>query len=259
MSVLHTVKLTMTPSDHDVQSSGGLAAVGQLIPATLTIKHTRSWDSSGEAASPGDERALDFSYEVHANPDDWLVAGRRRARFRAKVCTKRKPHHSDLTWFGSLRSIKRTDSPSPCSRNGRDICSTPPSRSAPLPGTERRPGRATRRRTTRRPRTAPPEGCRRSSAKSTTAIKPTSSRCWPTCGAAPSGSSPVALDRGSSSGKSERRKWRVSRWVPDLGTVGVSTFLASSCGKAQTGILDGHFSSDGACRGVPGRVWRSVR
>lgn len=86
--VVHTVKLRMMPGDNDGQSSVALAAVGQIIGANLEIKHTQRWDTANvrEALSHGEEKSLQFSYEVQANPDSWLVAGRRKGHFHAKVC-----------------------------------------------------------------------------------------------------------------------------------------------------------------------------
>ena len=88
VAIVHTVKLRMTPIGNGSQTSVALAAVGQIIAANLEIKHTRRWDTTNtpEAASQSTEKPLPFSYEVQANPDSWLVAGRRKGHFHAKVC-----------------------------------------------------------------------------------------------------------------------------------------------------------------------------
>ncbi|PGH17177.1 hypothetical protein AJ79_01315 [Helicocarpus griseus UAMH5409] len=57
------------------------ATVGEMIPATLTIHHTRRW-CPVENREP--ESNLEFSYEILVNPDVWLVGGRRRGNFTAK-------------------------------------------------------------------------------------------------------------------------------------------------------------------------------
>lgn len=102
--VVHTVKLRMLPVDSDSQSSVTLAAVGQIIGANLEIKHTQRWDTAngGEALSHGEEKPLQFSYEVQANPDSWLVAGRRKGHFHAKVCQANNEHlaPNDLKFHG---------------------------------------------------------------------------------------------------------------------------------------------------------------
>ncbi|CAK7231455.1 hypothetical protein SCUCBS95973_007922 [Sporothrix curviconia] len=50
--------------------------VNQLLPATLHLRWTRVWDSSD--ASPQD---LEFSFEVSAPNDAWLIGGRRKGHF----------------------------------------------------------------------------------------------------------------------------------------------------------------------------------
>lgn len=71
--------------------------VNQLVPATLHLMWTRSWDSGSEAdgtpagsgyaakrpaaASPAFAQDLEFSYEVTAPADTWLVGGRRKGHF----------------------------------------------------------------------------------------------------------------------------------------------------------------------------------
>lgn len=87
VSFLHTVRLRIDFTNCESQVPDALAAVGQVIPATLMIKHTRGWDTSNAAgnAPHGEEKPVEFSYEVQANPDSWLIAGRRRGHFHAKV------------------------------------------------------------------------------------------------------------------------------------------------------------------------------
>lgn len=99
VSVVHTVKLRLTPVDNGGPSSVALAAVGQIIGANLEIKHTRRWDTTNvtEATLQAAQKPLHFSYEVQANPDSWLVAGRRKGHFRAKVCQTTADASSHLT------------------------------------------------------------------------------------------------------------------------------------------------------------------
>ena len=88
VSIVHTVKIRLLPADGSGQSSVALAAVGQILAGALEIKHTRRWDTANvrEVPPPEEDESRHFSYEVQANPDSWLVAGRRKGHFRAKVC-----------------------------------------------------------------------------------------------------------------------------------------------------------------------------
>lgn len=87
VSVVHTVRLRIMPVANDSQGPVALAAVGQIIAANLEIKHTRRWATTDVRAGtpPSAGKPLNFSYEVQANPDSWLVAGRRKGHFRATV------------------------------------------------------------------------------------------------------------------------------------------------------------------------------
>jgi hypothetical protein len=100
VQVVHTAELHLNEQESMRRDDGGtlVAVINEPMTAELQIKHTRIWDipslsNSLRSAnmpdiSPG--APLDFVYEVHCNPDIWLVGGRRRAYFTAKVCT---------TWF----------------------------------------------------------------------------------------------------------------------------------------------------------------
>ena len=73
MHVLHTARLQLF-------SEGLPIAVGEAIPAELTIRHTRAWaQSEVRTGSP-----ISFCYELDASPDTWLIGGRRRATFEAE-------------------------------------------------------------------------------------------------------------------------------------------------------------------------------
>ncbi|KAI9845623.1 MAG: hypothetical protein M1837_004597 [Sclerophora amabilis] len=88
VQVLHTVDLCVLGFDPDTSSNPRIAAVGQMLPAELRIAHTRTWDQDQmhNAATPPDwDDAIEFNYEIHANPDSWIIGGRRRSKFAAKA------------------------------------------------------------------------------------------------------------------------------------------------------------------------------
>ncbi|EER42375.1 TMEM1 family protein [Histoplasma capsulatum H143] len=76
VQIVHTANFTIPKPDDLIH-----ATVGEMIPATLTIRHTRRW-CPVQAREP--EASLEFSYEILVNPDVWLVGGRRRGNFTAK-------------------------------------------------------------------------------------------------------------------------------------------------------------------------------
>ncbi|KAL3481889.1 trafficking protein particle complex subunit 10 [Aspergillus californicus] len=83
IQVVHTAELRLT----NIPDEAPHAAVGQTITAELRLSHTRRWcspDQRESAAGPGGPQApLEFSYELHANPELWMVGGRRRGNFTA--------------------------------------------------------------------------------------------------------------------------------------------------------------------------------
>ncbi|KAG8411237.1 hypothetical protein J3459_016451 [Metarhizium acridum] len=80
LSVVHTADIRIEQSllDHFEGPSAGApaASVNQVLPATLHLKWTRIWDT--DALAREDE---EFSYEVTAPSDTWLIGGRRRGHF----------------------------------------------------------------------------------------------------------------------------------------------------------------------------------
>lgn len=50
-----------------------------MITAELCLRHTRRWCSPTNQELAG--QPLECSYELHANPDLWLLGGRRRGNF----------------------------------------------------------------------------------------------------------------------------------------------------------------------------------
>lgn len=89
MAVVHTADIQLQrPVPSLVQpaddSESPVACVNQLLPATLHLKWTRIWDTDRIAgASNKDEEAAgdEFSYEVTAPGDSWLVGGRKKGHF----------------------------------------------------------------------------------------------------------------------------------------------------------------------------------
>lgn len=81
--ILHTASLNLTPSS----PSPPILTTGHPIHATLQISHTRHWAapssllSAANLSSPID--SIDFIYTLDAPPDQWLIAGQRRAHFIA--------------------------------------------------------------------------------------------------------------------------------------------------------------------------------
>lgn len=81
LPVLHTADIRLQssiPSPVKDGTSAGLPTVctNQMLPATLHLKWTRIWDA--DAAARSDQ---EFSYEVTAPADTWLLGGRRKGHF----------------------------------------------------------------------------------------------------------------------------------------------------------------------------------
>lgn len=76
-SILIPVEIPSVAVVHtaDIRLEGGDLVVGQVMSATLFLKWTRGWDTEER---PG---AQEFSYEVTAPGDMWLLGGRRRGHF----------------------------------------------------------------------------------------------------------------------------------------------------------------------------------
>ncbi|KAJ5664026.1 hypothetical protein N7507_004757 [Penicillium longicatenatum] len=81
IQVVHTAELQLQ-TGLDGSSDSSHAAVGQMIPAELTLRHTRRWCSPTNQEHAG--QPLECSYEIHANPELWLLGGRRRGNFLAR-------------------------------------------------------------------------------------------------------------------------------------------------------------------------------
>jgi hypothetical protein len=80
IQVVHTAELRL--GHRSIGSNATVhAAVGHMIPVELVLRHTRRWCSNRTEAA---DAPLEFAYEIHANPDLWLVGGRRRGNFTAE-------------------------------------------------------------------------------------------------------------------------------------------------------------------------------
>ena len=88
---LFTAELRPTTDRKVTTADEAFVAVDQPLPMHLTITRSCQWD-----VVPGssDTRVQfpEFYYELLANPDVWLVAGRRRASFSLQVSLRQLPH-----------------------------------------------------------------------------------------------------------------------------------------------------------------------
>jgi hypothetical protein len=64
--------------------STNIVSVGIPIPAILALKHTRCWESPFTDTEETENPSLDFTFDVDAPQDTWLIGGSRRGRFRSK-------------------------------------------------------------------------------------------------------------------------------------------------------------------------------
>ncbi|KAI0482695.1 hypothetical protein GGR56DRAFT_663487 [Xylariaceae sp. FL0804] len=85
VTIVHTADIRLlqqTPPATTTTTTAPTAAAAvcthQLLPATLHLRWTRIWDT---ATPPAEQTDLEFSYEVAAPPDTWLLGGRRRGHF----------------------------------------------------------------------------------------------------------------------------------------------------------------------------------
>ncbi|KAI0385690.1 trafficking protein particle complex subunit 10 [Hypomontagnella monticulosa] len=81
LTIVHTadIRLQQQPSSTlPSDLSSPTVCVNQLLPASLHLKWTRVWDTT---TPPTQQTDLEFSYEVSALPDTWLLGGRRKGHF----------------------------------------------------------------------------------------------------------------------------------------------------------------------------------
>ncbi|KAJ5180676.1 hypothetical protein N7492_003886 [Penicillium capsulatum] len=81
IQVVHTAELQLQHADAS-HSGSTHAAVGQMIPAEIRLRHTRRWCPPAQQEYA--DQPLECSYELHANPEFWLLGGRRRGNFLAR-------------------------------------------------------------------------------------------------------------------------------------------------------------------------------
>jgi hypothetical protein len=85
---LHTASLSLKVPETISPHASTVAVVGHPLQTSLRIKHTRRWanpDSLVKAAKLADkDERIDFVYSLEAHPENWLIAGPRRAHFSAK-------------------------------------------------------------------------------------------------------------------------------------------------------------------------------
>ncbi|OAL67353.1 hypothetical protein A7C99_1217 [Trichophyton rubrum] len=74
VQVVHTARLVLK----DISPGQTHVGVDDMIPAELIIRHTRRWC---EVAEREPQSSLEFTYEIIASPDVWVIGGRRRGNF----------------------------------------------------------------------------------------------------------------------------------------------------------------------------------
>ncbi|KAJ5158141.1 TRAPP II complex TRAPPC10 [Penicillium coprophilum] len=82
IQVVHTADLQLQPKPTTDSGPSTHAAVGQMITAELCLRHTRRWCSPSTRENA--DQPLECSYEIHANPEQWQIGGRRRGNFLAR-------------------------------------------------------------------------------------------------------------------------------------------------------------------------------
>lgn len=83
MQVVHTADLTLMDSKGRPLRDDATVSVGQTLTAELRIRHTRAWAFlTSEQAS---DAPMEFIYDIQLKSDTWLIGGRRKAQFSAKV------------------------------------------------------------------------------------------------------------------------------------------------------------------------------
>ncbi|KAI9792943.1 MAG: hypothetical protein M1816_001265 [Peltula sp. TS41687] len=84
MQVVHTADLTLIDDKGRPLGDDATVTVGQTLAAELRIRHTRNWAFVTSEHAP--DAPIEFIYDIQPKPDTWLIGGRRRAQFSAKVC-----------------------------------------------------------------------------------------------------------------------------------------------------------------------------
>ncbi|KAI6380091.1 hypothetical protein MCOR25_001746 [Pyricularia grisea] len=92
ITIVHTADIQLLPDHNNTTGDAGRNhrmpqetwKVNELIPSNLHLKWSRIWDTGDaehEAPSPPSRDAIEFSYEVTAPQDTWLIGGRRKGHF----------------------------------------------------------------------------------------------------------------------------------------------------------------------------------
>lgn len=113
IDVIHTVSLQLHGDTLKAPAEVQHVALGQAIPAQLVIQHNRKW--SDPSSTPGD--VVEFCFEVHANPETWLIGGHRKAYFSARVRDMPLPYV--CLYLSDNRSIKPSPFHYSCYPSGR--------------------------------------------------------------------------------------------------------------------------------------------
>lgn len=79
--------------------------IGEGIPVELTLIYTRRWDDCRTQETRN--QALDFCFEVQANPNLWVIGGQRRAHYSAMVRITNGDCTSACLFYAQENEIRR--------------------------------------------------------------------------------------------------------------------------------------------------------
>ncbi|KAI1336255.1 trafficking protein particle complex subunit 10 [Xylariaceae sp. FL0016] len=92
VTIVHTadIRLQTSPTSPTTSSKPSMPSfcTHQLLPATLHLKWTRMWDTEEPAAEQSD---IEFSYDLAAPVESWLLGGRRKGHFVIPAPTDNDP------------------------------------------------------------------------------------------------------------------------------------------------------------------------
>ncbi|KAI8958385.1 trafficking protein particle complex subunit 10 [Daldinia sp. FL1419] len=82
LTIVHTADIRLQESPQPAPAlpsnpSTPTISTNQLLPAVLHLKWTRAWDTT----PPAEQSDIEFSYEIVAAQDTWLLGGRRKGHF----------------------------------------------------------------------------------------------------------------------------------------------------------------------------------
>jgi hypothetical protein len=83
MQVVQTAKLRRFVRSAIPDRDSSPVSIGHGLPMELSISYTRVWELA--KASKTESSALEFRYEIQADPDAWLIGGQRKGHFSATV------------------------------------------------------------------------------------------------------------------------------------------------------------------------------